>query len=130
MPKKNNESTMRNFLLIKVLLCAFSGGGVLYAYLEQQNDVTKLRIQVPKLAREVRIIEEKNTQLRYQIERFENPKHLMTLAKRPEYSHLKHPTINEILVAKPGPTLEIKAAAEPKTFLFDLGKPSLVLGSR
>lgn len=121
---------MRKWLVIKVLLCALSGGGVLYAYLEQQNDVTKLRIEVPKLSREVRILEEENTRLRYEIERFENPKHLMELAKRPEYSHLKHPMLNEILVAKTGPTLTSPQILIEKKAELDLGKPSIVLGSR
>ena len=89
---------MKKIFFVQVLVCAFSCGGVLYAYVRQQNDVTKVRIELPRLTREVRQLEEQNSRLRYEIERFENPKHLMELAKRPEFSHLKHPLIGEIFV--------------------------------
>ncbi len=91
---------MKRVFFIQVLVCAFSCGGALYAYVRQQNDLTKVRIDLPKLTREVRQLEELNSRLRYEIERFENPKHLMELAKRPEFSHLKHPLINEISVVQ------------------------------
>ena len=89
---------MKKIFFVQVLVCAFSCGGVLYAYVKQQNDVTKVRIELPRLSREVRQLEEQNSRLKYEIERFENPKHLMELAKRPEFSHLKHPLIGEIFV--------------------------------
>lgn len=89
---------MKKIFFIQVVVCAFSCGSVLYAYVRQQNDVTKVRIELPRLTREVRWLEEQNSRLRYEIERFENPKHLMELAKRPEFSHLKHPLIGEIFV--------------------------------
>ncbi len=89
---------MKKIFFVQVLVCAFSCGGVLYAYVKQQNDVTKVRIELPRLAREVRQLEEQNSRLKFEIERFENPKHLMELAKRPEFSHLKHPLIGEIFV--------------------------------
>ena len=88
---------MKKALIIKVLICALSFGGVLYAYIYKQNDLTKLRIEVPLVSKEVRALEEENSRLLFEIERFENPKHLMQLAKRPEFSHLKHPTFDEIL---------------------------------
>ncbi len=83
---------------IQVLACAFSCGGALYAYVSQQNDLTRIRIEIPRLSRDVRHLEEQNSRLRFEIERFENPKHLMELAKRPEFSHLKHPLSSEIFV--------------------------------
>ena len=89
---------MRKMFFIQVLVCAFSCGGALYAYVAQQNDLTKVRIELPRLARDVRHLEEQNARLRFEIERFENPKHLMELAKRPEFSHLKHPLSSEIFV--------------------------------
>jgi hypothetical protein len=89
---------MKKIFFVQVLVCAFSCGGVLYAYVSGQNDVTKVRIELPKITREVRLLEEQNLRLRYEIERFENPKHLMELAKRPEFSHLKHPLRDEIFV--------------------------------
>lgn len=91
---------MRRTLLVKMLICLFSFGGVLYAYLEKQNDYTKLRIELPTLAKEVRLLEEEIASLQYEVERFENPKHLMELAKRPEFSYLKYPILNDVVVLK------------------------------
>lgn len=115
---------MRKIFFVQVLVCAFSCGGALYAYVRQQNDLTKVRIELPRLAKEVRQLEEQNSRLRYEIERFENPKHLMELAKRPEFSHLKHPLIGEIFVLQTKEeSVETKeeSRAEPKARAIFIG---------
>ena len=78
-------------------MCVCSCGGALYAYVRQQNDAMKIRIELPRLAREVRLLQEGNDRLRYEIETFENPKHLMELARRPEFGHLKYPIVHEVM---------------------------------
>ena len=117
---------MRRIFFIQVFICACSCGGALYAYVKQQNDLTKVRIELPKLAREVRQLEEQNSRLRYEIERFENPKHLMELAKRPEFSYLKHPLIGEITV--------VSVPEEPSEVLsetpLDFKHRSIYIGAR
>lgn len=120
---------MKKFLILKVLICALSFGGVLYAYLEQQNDLTKLKIGLPELSKEIRILEEENTHLRYEIEQFENPKHLMELAKRPEFSHLKHPIVNEVLVMSPGPEIEFVEEVEENNHFAPL-LPRILMGAK
>ena len=69
----------------------------LYSYLNMQNEVTQLRIQLPEVEKEIRLTQEESRRLLLQIEQFENPAHLMELARSPEYSHLKHPLNKEIL---------------------------------
>lgn len=54
-------------------------------------------MQLPALKKEVLSIREEVKKLQYEAERFENPIHLMELARLPEYSHLKHPLIRDIL---------------------------------
>ncbi len=90
---------MKKLIIIKIFICIFSFSGVLYSYLHQQNDLMKLRIELPKLTKDILLINEANANLKYEIEAFENPKHLMSLAKRPEYIHLNYPIIDDILVA-------------------------------
>lgn len=85
-------------VVFKVLICSFLFGGSLYCYLGQQNELTKLKIVLPQVAYEVQILEEENTRLRYEVEKFESPTHLMDLAKRCEFSHLRHPTLDEVYV--------------------------------
>ncbi|MCB1180859.1 MAG: hypothetical protein KDK55_02390 [Chlamydiia bacterium] len=89
---------MHTGLLIRLFVCIFTFGSFLYAYLLQQNEVTTYRLQIPKIAREVEQIFQENTRLRFDIETFENPVNLMKLAEAPEYSHLKHPLVKDIIV--------------------------------
>ena len=120
---------MKKILIVKVLVCVFSFGGMLYAYLDQQNDLTKLRIELPELAREVRVLEEDNSRLRYEIEQFENPKHLMELAKRPEFSHLKYPIVDEVLVVNPTPS-EKSVREEENNSRFLPRIPKVMMGAK
>ena len=57
-------------------------------------------MQVPKLERKLKAIQEENTRLEFAIEKFENPINLMELSRKPEYSHLKHPIISDIIHLK------------------------------
>jgi hypothetical protein len=72
-------------------------GLCLYSYLETQNQLTHLKIHLPEVEKEMKLIREENQRLAYEIDQFENPAHLIELAHCPEYAHLKHPLIKEIL---------------------------------
>ncbi len=87
---------MRSF--IRVLVCIFFTGLILYKYIDKLNELTELRLSIPALAKEVKEIHEKNLELQYEIEHFESPIHLMELARKPEFGYLKYPTINNILI--------------------------------
>jgi hypothetical protein len=70
----------------------------LYAYLNKHNALTMLRIKLPQVKKELKAIEEENTRLRFEIEKFEQPLHLMELARKPQYAHLKHPNSSDIII--------------------------------
>lgn len=82
-------------LTINLFICIAVAGLFLFAYIDKQNELTELRLAIPVLAKEVKAIQEENTRLRYEIERFENPILLMELRRKPEFSHLKYPYLNE-----------------------------------
>lgn len=84
-------------IFYKLGFCVSVLGGLLYSYLQIQNTATELKIQLPELEKQVAKIKEENKRLQYQIESFEQPAHLIELAHRPEFSHLKHPVLREIL---------------------------------
>ena len=84
-------------VLLKLGFCLGVSGLCLYSYLDMQNQVTKLKIELPEVEKEIHLIQEENRRLAYQIEQFESPAHLLELAYRPEYAHLKHPLLKEIL---------------------------------
>lgn len=84
-------------LLFRLGICLGVFGLCLYSYLETQNELTHLKIRLPEMEKEVKLIQEENRRLAYEIDQFENPARLIELAHRPEFSHLKHPLLKEIL---------------------------------
>ena len=84
-------------LLVQIGICLTVFGFCLYSYLEKQNTLKKMKIQLPQKEKEIQMIREENRRLSYQIDQFESPSHLIELAHRPEFSHLKHPILREIL---------------------------------
>ncbi|MCP5491478.1 MAG: hypothetical protein H7A40_00350 [Chlamydiales bacterium] len=76
----------------QILVCVAALGGMLYSYLDTQNALALCRMRLPALVKEVAVISEENTRLSYDIERFEDPKNLMQLAKQKTYRHLKQPS--------------------------------------
>ena len=84
-------------LLTRIGFCLALFGICLYSYLDAQNELTELKFALPEKEKEIRLIQEENRRLSFEIDRFESPSHLIELAHRPEYSHLKHPLLREIL---------------------------------
>lgn len=84
-------------LFIRLFICISFAGLALYKYIDKLNELTELRLSIPILAREVKEINEKNLELKYAIDTFESPLHLMELARKPEFGHLKYPSLNEIV---------------------------------
>jgi hypothetical protein len=111
-------------ILLRIFLCIFTAGVFLYSFIDSQNKLTRLRLQIPVLAKDIREIKEANTQLKYEIELFESPQHLLELARNAEYSHLKQPLLKEIITLPQGVALEI--ASEEKLKVAK-GRPRLTL---
>ena len=91
---------MNRGLLFRLLICIFSLGGFLYTYIDKQNDLTELKMEIPELAKQLRNLEEENGQLSLEIERLENPSCLIKRLREKEYSHLHYPYVNEVVVLK------------------------------
>jgi hypothetical protein len=101
-------------LLLRLGFCLAVLSLCLYSFLNQQNALTHLKICLPRLEKEIRLIAEENCRLRYEIDRMENPTHLIELAHRPEFGNLKHPLMKEILTLPKG--VALKAASERSQF--------------
>jgi len=89
---------MTQGILIRLLICICTLGGVLCLYIDKQNEVTERKMQIPKLARRLHTLEEENAQLHYEVERLENPERLICLLRKPEFSHLKQPLLNDVMI--------------------------------
>jgi hypothetical protein len=84
-------------LLFRLGICLSVFGFCLYSYLDSQNQLTRLKMQIPIVEKEIYLLGEENRRLSYEIGQFQSPSHLIELAHRPEFSHLKHPLLKEIL---------------------------------
>ncbi len=71
--------------------------------------MTKRRLEIPVLAKEIKDLKEANTRFQYEIDLFESPEHLMELARHSEFSHLKQPMLKEILTMQEGMALEVSS---------------------
>lgn len=101
--------------LARILVCIGVFGFFLYAWVDTQNEVTRRRLEIPVLAKEIRDLKETNTRLQYEIDLFESPERLMELARHSEYSHLKQPMLKEILTMQEGTALEISPENPERT---------------
>ena len=81
-------------------------GILLYHHVDKQNNVMELRLQIPVIISETRVLQEKISKLRFDVERFESPIHLLDLSQKPEFSHLKHPYLEDIVEVPQGDPLE------------------------
>ena len=95
-------------MMARIFICICFMGLTVYAVIEKQNELVELRLEIPVLIKDVKAIEEENTRLLYEIERFESPMHLMELAQKPEFSHLKFPYNRDIIVLPKPPPLEMQ----------------------
>jgi hypothetical protein len=87
-------------VLVCIFICIFVFGFFLL-YLNGQIELTKLRLKIPTVSKDVKIIQEENIRLRYVIDQFESPENLLDLSRKPEFSHLKQPNQNEIIKITP-----------------------------
>lgn len=83
--------------MIRIFVCIIVFGATLYAFIDKQNKITKLRMEIPVLASQLKAIEQENLRLKFEIDQFESPDHLLELSRRPEYRHLKHPKLDEVI---------------------------------
>lgn len=93
---------MNKNIIYKILICLFAFGLCLYSYIEKQNELTSLKIEIPQIAKDVKNLDEEIKKIQYEVEMFENPAYLMQLIRQPEFGHLKHPFVEEVLTMPQG----------------------------
>ena len=103
---------MNRELLLRLSVCLVALGLGLYSYIDKQNHLTKMRMQIPLLSKEIKAIKEENTRMQYEIDQFQSPEHLLELARTSEYSHLKHPLLKEVLTVQEAPLIAITEKSE------------------
>lgn len=94
LPTKSNSSFKR--FSINLTLCFIISFAYLGCYLMKMRSVLALKVESPKLENLVRFIDEDNQRLKVQEASMEDPKRLMELKDKPEYSHLKYLKEDEV----------------------------------
>ena len=91
---------MNRGLFVRLLICTGYLGTLFYTYIDRQNGLTELKMEIPRLVKRVDMLEEENALLTYEIEKKESPSYLLELLRTKEFSHLRYPYINDVVVVK------------------------------
>ena len=94
--------------LIRITLMLVVSMTSVFSYISLQNTVTRLKIQIPKVEKQLYAINDEISHLQYEIDQFESPDRLMDFAYHPDFSHLKHPYIRDIETVPEGFALTLK----------------------
>lgn len=89
-------------VVLGILSCIVSAGLALYGYIDKTNELTELRLIIPQVSRELKRVQEENIRLKYEVDQFESPPHLMELQRKPEFSYLKYPFLEEEIILLEG----------------------------
>lgn len=84
--------------LTKLGVCIVTVAVSVYIYMNEHNKVIEMQLAIPPLQKNLRLILAENDRLQFEIDRFESPSHLMKLAEKPEFRHLKFPYSSEVIV--------------------------------
>ncbi|AHK63051.1 hypothetical protein BOKEGFJH_00177 [Chlamydia avium] len=82
---------MNKYRFLRLVICFCFFGSLLYFYVNKQNDLTKLQLEIPCLWSKLRQKEQENVALGFLIDKIESPEHLMDIARLPEYQYLHYP---------------------------------------
>lgn len=89
---------MNRYRFSRLLVCLSLLCCTLYRYIDKQNDLTKLRLEIPCLWAQLRQIEQENVALSFLLEKLESPEHLLQIAFLPEYQYLEYLSEEKISV--------------------------------
>lgn len=119
---------MNSSSILRFLVCMFFFGFSVFSYIDKQNALTELKMQLPQIDKELRAIQEENVRLQYEIDQFENPEHLMQLARDEKFAHLKYPFANEVVTLPEALAIKVRAPLEEEE-AFPKPKVSIAIGA-
>ncbi len=93
---------MNSKILVQILCCLTVFTFYLYHIIQKQNQINYLSLNLPKIVKELKTLEEENMRLRFQVNSFQSPDHLMQLVKEEQYTHLKMPLLKEVFTFQEG----------------------------
>lgn len=82
------------FTRLGICICLF--GAFLVRHVQRQNDLTRLRLEIPQIAMQARALEERALQLQEEVGKLQTPKILLEQLDRSEFAHLRAPLPQQI----------------------------------
>lgn len=83
--------------ITKLFFCFFTIGLSLYQLVEEQNQLTALKMALPALEQEVKLLQADILSMRNLLKGGQAPAKLLKWSTQPEYAHLRFPYETEIL---------------------------------
>lgn len=120
---------MNKGLMLRMLCCLAVFALYLYHIIQKQNAINYLSLQIPKITRDLRAIEEENVRLRFEIECFESPDQLMRLVRTQEYTHLRYPLLKEVFSLPEGLAVHIEPKKKQEIVQPFTLQPALAVGA-
>ena len=120
---------MNSGSVLRMVCCLAVFALYLYHIIHKQNAINYLSMQIPKLSKDLRSLEEDNLRLRFVIDSFESPDHLMQLVKLQEYRHLRHPSSHEVFNVAEGIALRSEEVPKSKVLIPFKTQPVLAVGA-
>jgi len=115
--------------VIRLLCCLVILSVYFYLVIQKQNSVNYLSLQIPKLQKDLKTLEEENLKLQFESDCFESPDHLMQLVKKEGFTHLRYPIIKDVLSVPEGLALQLENQEPNKTFRRFKTEPVLAVGA-
>lgn len=119
---------MNKGLIVRLLLCLMVSLLFFYQIIQKQNQINYLSLQIPKLNKELKSLGEENLKLRFHIDSFESPDHLMYLVKS-SFSHLYFPENKEVVQLREGIALKHELQDCQKNLRRYKTEPVLAVGA-
>lgn len=121
---------MKKKWIAKVAICILGCAAISYEHIHELNKLTAMRIQIPQIVQEIAVVNEEIDRLDFEFQSIENPVHLLYLAKNAEYSDLKYPLEEDILVVNTAqPMVLAQTRTQPNIFEMHSFKLSVILGA-
>ncbi len=78
--------------------CILLLGAFLLHHVERQNELTRLRLEIPQIDMQWRALQERALQLRGKVLSRQTPRALLAQLQKPEFAHLKNPPPDKVWI--------------------------------
>lgn len=121
---------MTKELILRLLICLAVSSLFFYQIIQKQNQINYLSLQIPKLTKDLKTLEEENLKLQFHIDSFESPDHLMHLVKLNAFSHLRYLDGKEVMQLPEGIALKSEQEDCQKSLRRFKTEPVLAVGAK